>query len=152
MSDRIEELVRRTTDAAGVDLEAVDLSRAGAKRVLRVAVDADGGVGIDTIATLSRQLSAELDASDVMGAQPYTLEVTSRGLDRPLELPRHWRRNRDRLVEVRLTDGSTVRGHVDASDDDGVDLDVDGSPRRLTWDEVATAHVRPELKPRRKDA
>ncbi len=46
-----------------------------------------------------------LDDSDVMGEQPYTLEVTSRGVDRPLTLPRHWRRNADRLVKVTLTDG-----------------------------------------------
>ena len=49
-----------------------------------------------------------LDASDVMGEQPYTLEVTSRGVDRPLTLPRHWRRNADRLVKVTTTDGDDV--------------------------------------------
>ena len=47
-----------------------------------------------------------LDESDVMGEMPYTLEVTSRGVDRPLTLPRHWRRNEDRLVKATLADGS----------------------------------------------
>ena len=61
--------------------------------MLRVAVDKDGGVTLDDVADATREVNRVLDGSDVMGEQPYTLEVTSRGVDRPLTLPRHWRRN-----------------------------------------------------------
>ena len=69
--------------------------------------------------------------SDVMGEQPYTLEVTSRGVDRPLTLPRHWRRNADRLVKVTIADGPTVTGRITASRRAGASLDVDGEHREI---------------------
>ena len=58
-----------------------------------MSVDKDGGVTLDDVADATREVSRVLDDSDVMGEQPYTLEVTSRGVDKPLTLPRHWRRN-----------------------------------------------------------
>jgi ribosome maturation factor RimP len=157
----LEELAERCVTALGLDLEAVELSQAGKRRVLRIAVDADGGVPIDSITEATRELSKALDTSDAMGAQPYTLEVTSRGVDRPLTLPRHWRRNVGRLVVAELADGSRVKGRItavdDASVDGSVDLAVDGAPRRFPFDDVATARIEAELtRPRstdpRKDA
>jgi ribosome maturation factor RimP len=144
---RLEQLVERCVTELGLDLEAVELSKAGKHRVLRIAVDTDGGVSIDTITDATRELSQALDASDVMGAQPYTLEVTSRGLDRPLTLPRHWRRNIGRLAVVRLTDDSKVTGRIAASHDDAVELTVDGSSRHVPLADVATARIEAELKP-----
>ena len=55
--------------------------------MLRVAVDKDGGVTLDDIADATREVSRVLDDTDAMGEQPYTLEVTSPGVDRPLTLP-----------------------------------------------------------------
>ncbi len=156
MTDRLEQLAERCVTALGLDLEAVELSTAGSRRVLRVAVDADGGVPIDAITEATRELSKSLDDSDVMGAQPYTLEVTSRGVDRPLTLPRHWRRNVGRLVVAELIDGSRVKGRIAAAtDDDAVDLTVDGERRRIPISDVATARIKAELTkspaPSRKD-
>lgn len=129
----------------GLDLEAVELTPAGKRRVLRIAVDADGGPTLDDVAEATRAVSTVLDGSDVMGAQPYTLEVTSRGVDRPLSLPRHWRRNADRLVSVTLTDGSTVTGRVRTSDHEAVELTVEGGVRRLLYLEIARALVQIEF-------
>jgi ribosome maturation factor RimP len=112
--------------AAGLDLEAVELTVAGRRRVLRVAVDQDGGVTLDDIAEATREVSRVLDSSDVMGSQPYTLEVTSPGIDRPLVLSRHWRRNRGRLVKATLTDGRVVTGRIVDSDDTRAVLAVTG--------------------------
>ena len=141
----LERLAERCVSALGLDLEAVELSKAGKRRVLRIAVDTDGGVGIDAIAEATRELSKALDASDVMGAQPYTLEVTSRGVDRPLTLPRHWRRNVGRLVVAELVDGSRLKARITAADESAVDLTADGALRRLPLDDVATARVEAEL-------
>jgi ribosome maturation factor RimP len=132
--------------ALGLDLEAVDLSKAGKHRVLRIAVDRDGGIGIDDITDATRALSEVLDASDVMGSLPYTLEVTSRGVDRPLTLPRHWRRNAGRLVRLDLADGSSVEGRIGDNDEDGVDV----ATHRYPYDQITTALVQTELN--RKDA
>lgn len=152
MTDRLEQIVDERVTALGLDLEAVELSRAGAKRVLRVAVDADDGVSIDTITAVTRDLSAALDETDVMGTLPYTLEVTSRGLDRPLTAPRHWRRGAGRLAVVTLADGPAVTGRIVGSDEQGVELAVQGEQRRLGYGEIATARIKPELNPGRKDA
>jgi ribosome maturation factor RimP len=80
-----------------------------------------------------------------MGEAPYTLEVTSRGVDRPLTLPRHWRRNHDRLVKVTTTEGETLTGRIRDCDDDRVILDVSGTARALGYAEVAKALVQIEF-------
>jgi ribosome maturation factor RimP len=129
----------------GLDLEAVEVTPAGRRRVLKVAVDKDGGVTLDDVAEATKELSGLLDDSDVMGEQPYTLEVTSPGVDRPLTLPRHWRRNVGRLVKVTTVDGGTVTGRVERQDDDSVTLDVDGSSRPVAYADVATAYVQVEF-------
>jgi ribosome maturation factor RimP len=95
---------------AGMDLESVRVTTVGRRRLLQVVVDADTGPGLDDIAKLSRKLSARLDASGVMGEAPYTLEVSSPGVDRLLTEPRHWRRARGRLVSVPLASGFCGQG------------------------------------------
>jgi ribosome maturation factor RimP len=144
-SSGIADALRHPLSQLGLDLEAVELGPAGKKRVLRVAVDKDGGVTLDDIAEATRTVSEALDADDLMGEQAYTLEVTSRGVDRPLTQPRHWRRNHDRLVRANLHDGSQVTGRVGQSDDSGVTLDVSGTPCRLEYDAIAKALVQIEF-------
>ncbi len=131
--------------ALGLDIEAVEITPAGKRRVLRIAVDKDGGVTLDDVADATREVNRVLDDSDVMGEQPYTLEVTSRGVDRPLTLPRHWRRNARRLVKATFADGSTVTGRITTSDDASATLDVDGEPQRIDYAEVAKALVQIEF-------
>ena len=137
VSGRLQEL--------GLDLEAVELTPAGKRRVLRIAVDKDDGVSLDDVAAATRAINEEIDTSDAMGEHPYTLEVTSRGVDRPLTEPRHWRRNRSRLVKVALTDGSEVTGRIGDSDEEQVSLDVDGSARAVPYADVKKALVQIEF-------
>jgi ribosome maturation factor RimP len=137
VSGRLQEL--------GLDLEAVELTPAGKRRVLRIAVDKDGGVTLDDVAAATRAINEVIDASDVMGEQPYTLEVTSRGVDRPLTEPRHWRRNRSRLVKVTLADGSALTGRIGETDEEQVSLDVDGTARTVPFAEVKKALVQIEF-------
>jgi ribosome maturation factor RimP len=124
----IADVIRPAVNAAGMDLESVRVTAAGRRRLLRVIVDSDGGVSLDDAADVSRDLSAALDATDVMGDQPYTLEVSSPGVDRPLTEPRHWRRAAGRLVEVTVTGTGSVSGRVVEADEDGVTLDIGGDP------------------------
>ena len=143
--DRIESELRDPLAQLGYDLEAVELSAAGKRSVLRIAVDKDGGVTMDDVAEATRAVSAVLDDSPVMGEQAYTLEVTSRGVDRPLTLPRHWRRNADRLVKVSLVEGGEVEGRIGASDDGSVTLTIDGEGRRVAYADIAKAKVQIEF-------
>jgi ribosome maturation factor RimP len=144
-SSRIAEALHDRLSALGLDLEAVELTPAGKRRVLRVAVDKDGGVTLDDIADSTRAVSEVLDDGDLMGETAYTLEVTSRGVDRPLTEPRHWRRNRDRLVKVFLRDGTSLTGRVGDSDDSGASIDITGGVRRIPYADVAKALVQIEF-------
>ena len=143
--DRIEAELVDPLRVLGLDVEAVEVTPAGKRRVVRVAVDKDGGVTLDDVADATREVSRVLDESDVMGEMPYTLEVTSRGVDRPLTLPRHWRRNEDRLVKATLVDGSSLTGRVVASGDDAATLDVDGERHEVAYADVAKALVQIEF-------
>ncbi|GAA1433572.1 ribosome maturation factor RimP [Microlunatus lacustris] len=133
----------------GLDLDAVEVLPAGRRRLLRVVVDGDGPEGrgplLDDIAEATRAISVALDESPAVGQAPYTLEVSSRGVSRPLELPRHWRRNVDRLVSVTTTAGETFSGRVTAAGEETVSLDVEGSTRELALAEVTKALVQVEL-------
>jgi ribosome maturation factor RimP len=146
ITDRLAGLLAGPIEALGLDLEAVDLTRAGKRSVLRVAVDKDGGVDMDDIAAATAEVSRVLDDSDVMGNGGYTLEVSSPGVDRPLTLPRHWRRNNSRLVKVTLADGDEVTGRIVDSDESGAGLDVDGTARRVEFADVAKARIQIEFK------
>lgn len=143
--DRVEAALTAPLADLGLDLEAVELTPAGRRRVLRVAVDKDDGVTLDDVAEATRLVSTVLDDVGVMGEQPYTLEVTSRGVDRPLSLPRHWRRNRGRLVRVTGTDGAVLVGRIGTSDEVGVQLDVDGAEQTVAYADVAKALVQVEF-------
>ncbi|WP_426244777.1 ribosome maturation factor RimP [Nocardioides sp. LHG3406-4] len=147
--ERIEAELRDPLAALGLDVEAVELTPAGKRRVLRVAVDQDGGVTLDDIADTTREVSRLLDESDVMGELPYTLEVTSRGVDRPLTLPRHWRRNVDRLVKVNLLEGGEITGRIVASTDTSATVDVDGEQREVALADVDRALVQVEFNRKR---
>lgn len=144
----VDRLLAPVVAEAGLDLETVEITPAGRRRLLRVVVDADGGVGLDDVAALSQRLSAVLDASRVMGDVSYLLEVTSPGVDRPLTEPRHWRRARDRLVSARPRDGAEVVGRVVAADEQGVLLEVDGDQRRYAYAELSTGRVQVEFRRR----
>jgi ribosome maturation factor RimP len=153
---QIAEFVTPILAHYGLDLDAVEVVPAGKRRLLRIVVDGDGpdGTGplLDDIAEATRAVSAGLDESPVVGNAAYTLEVSSRGVSRPLELPRHWRRNLGRLVAVTLTAGDPVTGRITSAGDDTVLLDVDGTPREIALADVRKALVQVELNRRRSEA
>ena len=123
-------LIEPAVAAAGMDLESVRMSVAGKRRLLRIVVDSDHGVSLDDAADVSRDISALLDAGSVLGETPYTLEVSSPGVDRPLTEPRHWRRARGRLVKAKVTGEGSVEGRVLAADADGVTLGLSPKGRQ----------------------
>jgi ribosome maturation factor RimP len=133
----------------GLELETVEVVPAGKRRLLRVVVDGDGPDGrgplLDDIAAATKAISLALDDAPETGNAPYTLEVSSRGISRPLEQPRHWRRNRGRLVAVTTTDDQAVLGRVLSSDEQSVLLDIDGTERRFALADIGKALVQVEF-------
>ncbi|HUZ27104.1 MAG TPA: ribosome maturation factor RimP [Streptosporangiaceae bacterium] len=154
-ADKVAALLAPVASAMGMDLEGVRITAAGRRRLLRLVVDADGGVSLDDIARASRELSAVLDDSSVMGEQPYTLEVSSPGVDRPLTERRHWRRAIGRLVVAPLTTepgagdaaGTTVEGRVTGASADGITIDVAGESRRFGYGDLGPGKIKVEFAP-----
>ena len=145
---RLRSLLEPVVHAMNMDLEDLRVTTAGRRRVLRVIVDADGGVSLDDIALASRELSLRLDRADEMGEQPYTLEVSSPGVDRPLTKPRHWRRNIGRLVVVRRPEGAAgqpIEGRIAATSDSGVILERDGVTREYSYADLGPGRVQVEF-------
>ena len=139
----------------GLELDELELTPAGKRRVVRVTVDGDGpkghGPDLDQIADATRAISAHLDESDTLGEQPYTLEVSSRGVSRPLTRPAHYRRNAGRLVQLTLNSGAEVTGRISAADERCVTLDVDGVPATHEFNEIGKAVVQIEMNRRLDD-
>lgn len=150
-SERLRELLAPLVDARELDLEEVEVTPAGKRRVLRIVVDSDDGVQLDECAELSREVSAKLDETDVMGGAPYVLEVTSPGADRPLTQHRHYVRATGRLMRAQLTEGGELVARILSVDEDGLDLEVPGvkgrkpTARRLVFGEIAKARVEIEF-------
>jgi ribosome maturation factor RimP len=152
--DRLVRLLEPVVRAMDMDLESVSVSTVGRRRLLRVIIDADGGVSLADIAVASRELSARLDRSDQMGEHPYTLEVSSPGVDRPLTQPRHWRRAIGRLVVVSLpgghddhegNGGGPIRGRIVSASDRGVTLEREGVTREYPYAELGAGRVQVEF-------
>jgi ribosome maturation factor RimP len=139
-------VVAEAVGALGFDLESIDVHTAGRRKLVKVVVDADDGVELDLLSEVSRKVSAVLDTRDDLLIGPYTLEVTSPGVDRPLTQPRHWRRARLRLVRVRPHEGVEFVCRVGNADDTGVEVLVAGALRRLEYRTVARAVVEIEFK------
>ncbi|MFD7431439.1 ribosome maturation factor RimP [Streptomyces sp. NPDC059814] len=154
-SERLRGLVEPLVSAEQLDLEEIEVSRAGRRRVLRIIVDSEEGVELDTCAELSRAISAQLDETDVMGEDEYVLEVSSPGADRPLTEHRHYVRATGRLARLQLREGGELVARILGVDDEGLDLEVPGvkgrkpTSRRIAFDEIAKARV--ELEFNRKD-
>jgi len=142
----IRELLEPVVATAGYELEDLRVEPAGRRRLVRVIVDADGGVSLDGVALVNQAVSAALDEADLMGSAPYVLEVSSPGVDRPLTEPRHWRRAAGRLVTVPLTEGGELTGRVAGADDEKVVIEVSGEERTFGYDQVGRGRVQVEFR------
>jgi ribosome maturation factor RimP len=148
--DAVRAAVTALASDAGFDVDDVTVRLAGGRRLIRVVVDRDAGVDLDTAASLSRDISAALDGEydAALGEAAYTLEVTSRGIGAPLTAPRHFRRAVGRLVTIVRTDGDSLTARIARAD--AADLVLltgpDGvTPLTLPFAEVASAKVEVEF-------
>lgn len=142
--DRVITTVEPLVEAMGVELVDVEVAGSGRSRMVRLYVDREGGVDLETIAEVSREVSPALDADDPFSGS-YTLEVSSPGLERPLRTPEHFRRVVGETVSLKThaeVDGARRhQGELVEVDGDGVTLDVDGARRHLRFDEIAKART-----------
>ncbi len=124
LKDQISEYITPALHKAGYFLEDVNLVSPGQHRIVTVIVDGESALNLDQVTVASKLVSELLDEATFMGETPFTLEVTSPGIDRPLTLPRHFAKNVDRLLKVTKTDGVVITGRILSNTDSDVTLSV----------------------------
>jgi ribosome maturation factor RimP len=130
-------------EALGFYLEDVTITSAGRRSMLTVIVDGDTHLSLDQVTSATKAIGEIVESIQSLGETPFTLEVTSPGLDRPLTKVRHWQKNINRLVKVVLLDGSEIKGRI--KDVNEVSATVD--EKNINYSDIKRATLEVEFKP-----
>ncbi len=128
-------------EASGIYLEEVTLT-GGSPTILTVIVDSDTHLNLDQVTSVTKEISEVLENLAELGETPFTLEVSSPGIDRPLTLPRHWRKNHGRLATLKLHNGQLVKGRIGEYLDEKVKIDE----QEVALADIEKANVEIEFK------
>ena len=154
LTQSITDLISPAVTEAGFYLEEVLIASPGSHRTVTCVVDGPTPLNLDQVTVVSRIISELLDADDFMGETPFTLEVTSPGVDRPLTEVRHWTKNLTRLIKTTLNDGTIITGRLTEFDEINATL-VENIKGRIKNHTVAFSDVKRavvEIEFNRKDA
>jgi len=121
--EEISAAITPALTALGFYLEDLNISSAGKRSLLTVIVDADRHLSLDEVTQATKAISEIVENISALGATPFTLEVTSPGVDRPLTKPRHWRKNINRLVKIILQDGKEIKGRIKSASEISATID-----------------------------
>ena len=130
-------------EALGFYLEDVTITSAGRRSMLTVIVDGDTHLSLDQVTSATKAIGEIVESIQSLGETPFTLEVTSPGLDRPLTKVRHWQKNINRLVKVVLQDGSEVKGRINEVNEAS---SVVGE-KKVNYSDIKRATLEVEFKP-----
>jgi ribosome maturation factor RimP len=145
MRGTVEELVRPVVEASGLELWDVSFRKEGGRMVLRVTVDRDGGIDLETISETSDRLSRRLDLEGFSGDREYALEVSSPGLERALREPRHFERSVGSRVKVKTVapiGGRRVHeGALVSADAEAIVIAAEGGELRVPYADISSART-----------
>ena len=140
----LDGLVRTVVEGAGLELVEVSFGREQGRRVLSVSVDRAGGVDLEAIADVNRRIARRLDLEG-FDPGPYSLEVGSPGVERPLRSPAEFARRVGERVKVKTTrpvDGArTLVGTILAADERQLKIATDRDERTIPFEEIASART-----------
>lgn len=121
--EEISAVITPALTSLGFYLEDLNITSAGKRSLLTVIVDADRHLSLDEVTVATKAISELVENIPALGSTPFTLEVTSPGIDRPLTKPRHWRKNINRLVKIVLLDGSQITGRIKQAGESAATID-----------------------------
>lgn len=121
--EQVLAVISPAIESLGFYVEDITITSAGKRSMLTVIVDGDTHLSLDQVTVATKAISEIVENLPTLGNNPFTLEVTSPGLDRPLTKPRHWRKNQDRLIKIVLTDGKEIKGRIKDSTESSVAVD-----------------------------
>ena len=121
--EQVLAVITPAIESLGFYIEDITITSAGKRSLLTVIVDGDTHLSLDQVTVATKAISEIVENLPTLGNNPFTLEVTSPGLDRPLTKPRHWRKNQDRLIKIVLNDGKEKMGRIKDSTESSVTVD-----------------------------
>jgi ribosome maturation factor RimP len=121
--EEISAVITPALTSLGFYLEDLNITSAGKRSLLTVIVDSDRHLSLDEVTVATKAISEIVENIPALGSTPFTLEVTSPGIDRPLTKPRHWRKNINRLVKIVLLDGSQITGRIKHAGESAATID-----------------------------
>ena len=130
ITEQVTQAIAPAIVAAGFYLEDVQVLSHGRRRTITCIVDGESSLNLDEVTATSKIIAEILDTATFLDETPFTLEVTSPGVDRPLTHPRHWRKNLTRLVRITLNNGEVVEGRIQNSDEVSVSLVTSGKVQK----------------------
>jgi ribosome maturation factor RimP len=142
--DTLAAAITPELDRLGLELYDLQVTGSGRSRVLQITIDRDGGTDLEAVTAASERISALVDSLDAV-AGPFTLEVSSPGLERALRRPDHFRGAIGEVVSVKARDAQgeirRVRGVLEQVDDAGIAVAGDDGPERIAHDDIVQART-----------
>lgn len=144
--NNLTELLTPAVTRAGFVLEEVTVTPVGKRRLVTVVVDCeDRNPSLDEVTVVSKEVSSILDNYTQMGEMPFTLEVTTPGIDRPLTLVRHWKKNMGRLVKITPKTGEKYIGRIASVKENSVVIEIKGKESEVSFEELSRAQIEVEF-------
>ncbi len=148
--DEVKDLAEAVTRRRSLRLWDVEVAGSPGRQVVRIYVDGEDGVDLDTVAEVSEEISRGLDLRDPIPGR-YTLEVSTPGLERTLRAPEHFEASVGKDVVVKTTepivgDSNRLEGTIASTDDGGVTLRLDGDEVAIGFDKIRSARTTFEWK------
>jgi ribosome maturation factor RimP len=147
VAEHVWEVAEPLVIQEGLEMVDVEYRREPRGMVLRLYLDRDGGVSLDDLTRVSRQLGDLLDVHQIVPGS-YTLEVSSPGINRRLRRPEHFRRFLGKPVRVRTltpVDGRRAfSGKLEAVEPDGIRVQCTEGSRFIGFADIAQANYQAE--------
>ncbi|MDZ4654557.1 MAG: ribosome maturation factor RimP [Coriobacteriia bacterium] len=148
LADRLTSLLEPIAAEHGYELVAVEIAGADHLPVVRIFLDREQGIDLEAVATANNWISDTLDEYEGLRS-PFTLEVSSPGIERPLRTREHFERFMNSAAKVKTTrplDGRSVfTGTITAVDGDDIVMDCDGTICRIPLDAIRKATLKVEI-------
>ena len=109
---------------------------------MTVVIDSEKHLTLDEVTVVTKSLSEIVENLSEIGDLPFTLEVTSPGVERPLTLPRHWKKNLGRLINIVLNDGTLINGRIGES----TQSEVTVAQKKINFTDIKKATIEIEFK------
>ena len=146
--DRVYSIAGPILSGEGVELVDVEYRREARGWVLRLVMDKEEGVTLDDCSRVSREVGRSLDVEDFI-LVPYTLEVSSPGLDRPLKRREDFIKHRNQLISVKtiapIENQRRFKGKLLGVSENGIEIDVERKVVQVLFANIEKANLEIDL-------